>query len=232
MIGGSSPSSLPSLIAHYEQISFGFSQRPHSEPTWSASMFSLVVPESTNFSYSHCLLNKKIIPYRSSTLIRRDFGESYSNWRVPGLTLVLLEHSETIVSCLCFLWLFTQSFSHYVVNHSQRSYSQFRFWYFGPGCRGDSFAFTLHFSLYTNIQEWECTCSHTLVFFFRRPLQQYYHKFFYTIYKRNGHTDRFCCHSRSCNCLVGKLKGCVNSLFDCKENYNRSIIRLQEREDI
>jgi len=32
--------------------------------------------------------------------------------------------------------------------------------------------------------------------------------------------------------LVGKLKACVNSLFDCKENYNGSIIRLQEREDI
>jgi len=31
---------------------------------------------------------------------------------------------------------------------------------------------------------------------------------------------------------VRKLKARVNSLFDCKENYNGSIIRLQEREDI
>ena len=31
---------------------------------------------------------------------------------------------------------------------------------------------------------------------------------------------------------LGKIESEVNSLFDCKEYYNGSIIQLQEREDI
>ena len=59
-----------------------------------------MVPRSTSFSYSHCLVNKKIAPYKSYIHIYGDFGESYISWRVPGLTLVLLEHSGIFVSCL------------------------------------------------------------------------------------------------------------------------------------
>jgi len=60
MIGGSSPSSLPPLVAYYEKISFHFPQRPHFGPTWLVNVFSLVVPGSTSFSYNHCPLNRKI----------------------------------------------------------------------------------------------------------------------------------------------------------------------------
>ena len=43
------------------------------------SLFSLVVPGSTSFSSSHCLPNRKITPYRSSTLKCENFGESYNS---------------------------------------------------------------------------------------------------------------------------------------------------------
>jgi len=67
-----------------------------------------VVSGSTSFSYSHCLLNRKMTPYGIFTLICGDFGENYNNWRVPSLALMLPQHSVSLVSCSYSLWLFTQ----------------------------------------------------------------------------------------------------------------------------